>query len=254
MPAPTQRDAPEAPLRVGIADDELLARKRITRLLSALPAVEVVLECSTGAEVLEALESEPLDALFLDIHMPGLLGTEVAAILGDDGPRVVFLTAHPDHAVEAFDTGAVDYVLKPAEAGRIRKAVQRIRERASAPSPAATPPIEGVPDGRLALPTANGAVLVDLSQLSHAVIDGASVVVHVAGARPHFTDLGLAELERRLPEAGFCRVHRQALVNLAHLVRLEDADTGGYLAHLRDGAVVAVSRAAARRLRKAWGL
>jgi two-component system LytT family response regulator len=239
---------------VGIADDELLARKRIARLLDALPGVDVVLECTSGAEVLEAVASEPLDALFLDVHMPGLLGTEVAGLLGDDGPRIVFLTAHPDHAVDAFEAGAVDYLLKPAEAGRVAKAVERVRERlalgASDPTPANTP----IDAGRFALPTPNGAVLIALDALSHAVIEGASVAVHVQGERPRYTDLGLAELERRLSGATFLRVHRQALVNLTHITRLEDADTGGYLAHLRDGSVVAVSRAAARRLRKAWGL
>ncbi|MCB9678758.1 MAG: response regulator transcription factor [Alphaproteobacteria bacterium] len=223
----------------------MLARKRIARLLSALPDVEIAAECESGEALLEAVADGDVDAVFLDIHMPGLDGTEVAALLGPSGPLVVFLTAHADHAVKAFETGAVDYLLKPTDAARVRTAVDRLRERLA--------PVDAGPTGRIALPTHNGAVLVDLDALSHAVIDGISVVVH-AGGRKHFTDLRLADLERRLPPGAFLRVHRQAIVGTAHVERLENVDTGGYLAHLKDGSVVSVSRSAARQIRRAWGL
>ncbi|MEZ4319625.1 MAG: LytTR family DNA-binding domain-containing protein [Myxococcota bacterium] len=252
-------------VRVAVADDEMLARKRIVRLLEALGTVEIAAECEDGAAVLRAVAEGDIDALFLDIHMPGLTGTEVADLLGPSGPLVVFLTAHADHAVRAFETGAVDYLLKPADAARVRRAVERVEARLTdRPSgssglterpgePSGLAPVESGPPGRLALPTHNGAVLVDLAAVSHAVIDGMSVVVH-AGGRKHFTDLRLADLERRLPASGFLRVHRQAIVSIAHLERLEDTDSGGYVAHLSDGSTVAVSRAAARQIRRDWAL
>lgn len=225
-----------------VADDEQLARHRVVRLLTALD-VRVLVECDDGTSALAAVDEHTPDALFLDVQMPGLTGPEVAGLLGPDGPLVVFLTAHAEHAVQAFAQGAVDYVLKPVAAERLAVAVKRLRDRLS-------PALRL--DGRLALPTADGAVLLELERISHAGIDGVSVVLHVDG-RKHFTDLRLADLERRLGP-GFLRIHRQVLVNLAFVERLELVDSGGYLAHLRGGAVVAVSRAAARELRKQWGL
>lgn len=229
-------------LRVVVADDEALARQRVVRLLEALGGVRIVAVCSDGQAALDAVAGGGVDALFLDVQMPGLLGTDVAGLLGAGGPAVVFLTAHAEHAVQAFAQGAVDYVLKPVDPERLALAVRRVRERLPAPTPL---------DGRIALPTAEGAVLLDRDRISHAVIDGESVAIHAE--RRHFTDLRLADLERRLGP-GFLRVHRQALVNLAWIERLELVDSGGYLAHLRGGAVVAVSRAAGRQLRRDWGL
>lgn len=240
-------------LSVVIADDESLARHRVVRLLQAIGGVHVAASCEDGASALAAIEPG-IDAVFLDVDMPGLTGPDVAGLLGPDGPFVVFLTAHPEHAVEAFAQGAVDYLLKPVDAERLRRTVERLRARIGARSPTedAGPPPPPGHGGRIALPTAAGAVLVELARISHVTIDGASVVVHT-DERRHHTDLRLADLERRIGP-GFLRVHRQALVNLARLERLERVDSGGYLAHLQGGAVVAVSRAAARALRREWGL
>lgn len=232
-------------LRVLIADDEQMARRRLARLLAALD-VEVVGECTDGTEVLERVEGGDVDVLLLDIHMPHLSGVDTLGLLGADGPLVVFTTAHAEHAVDAFEGGAVDYLLKPIEAGRLRKALDRCAERLS-PVPSDAPP------GRLVVPTSKGVELIPHEALSHAVIDGASVVLHTDRGR-FFVDWRLVELERRLPAERFERVHRQALVNLDRVERLEDLPTGGWVAHLQGGAEVAVSRQAARRLRRRWGL
>jgi two-component system LytT family response regulator len=234
-------------LRVIFADDELVARKRLRRLLSALPDVSIVAECTDGEEVLSALEAhDDVDVLLLDIHMPGLTGLETKALIADDGPYVIFATAHPEHALEAFDVGAVDYVLKPIEAGRLKKALDRARA-ADAPRERT----EGPP--RLALPTRDGARLLDPARISHAVFDGSLVTVHYAGEEL-LTELTLTDLETRLPAGDFERVHRRALLNLARVDRLVDQPTGGYVAVTEDGLQVEVSRQAARKLRKRLGL
>ncbi len=233
-------------LRVLIADDEQMARKRLTRLLGALPDVEVLGECVDGVEVLARVEAGDVDVLLLDIHMPRLSGVEALGLLGVDGPLVVFTTAHAEHAVDAFDGGAVDYLLKPIEAERLARALARCRERLGPTLP------EG-PPGRLAVPTARGVELLPHDALSHAVIEGASVVLHTDRGRL-FTDWRLADLERRLPAERFARVHRQAIVNLERVVRLEDLPSGGWVAHLAGGATVAVSRQVARALRRRWGV
>lgn len=231
-------------LRVLLADDELMARKRLTRLLSAMADVTLLGECTDGQQVLDRVEEGDVDVLLLDIHMPGLSGVDTLGLLGPDGPIVIFTTAHAEYAVQAFEGGAVDYVLKPVEAERLRKALERARERLRPP--------EGLP-GRLPLPTARGVELLDVAGISHVVIEGQSTVVHTDKG-PFYTDLRLSALERRLPADGFERVHRRALVNLARVARLEDQSTGGYLAHMVDGSIVAVSRQVARRLRKRWGV
>ncbi|MEQ1505551.1 MAG: response regulator [Myxococcota bacterium] len=246
------------PLRVLIADDESMARKRLTRLLAAVPDVVVVGEATTGVEVLAALRAgAEVDLILLDIHMPDLTGVETLALLGPTDPLVVFTTAHADHAVQAFDGGAADYLLKPIEPGRLVKALDRARERLVARMPAARPdvgPVGGSTPGpsRIPVPTRKGLVLVDPADISHAVIDGESVVLVTRKGR-FYTEFRLADLERRLP-ASFLRVHRQAVVNLDRIERLEDADSGGYLAVLDDGSAVPVSRQVARQLRRDWDL
>lgn len=243
-------------LRVLIADDEMIARRRLGRLLGAMPDVEIAGECQSGEEVLARLEEQDVDVLLLDIQMPGLTGLETKALMADDGPYVVFTTAHPEHALEAFDVGAVDYVLKPIEAGRLGKALDRARGFLTAKASAEAAHAGSSPSdlGRLALSTSKGVRLIDPSAISHAVFDGSLVTV-CCGGEEILTELSLQELAGKLPDDGrFDRVHRRALLNLHHVDRLEPLPTGGYVAVTTGGARVDVSRQAARRLRKRLGL
>src|SRR3954468_13699688 len=115
------------PLRVLVCDDELMARKRVLRLLSELPGIEAPFEGESGEQVLAKLREEDVDVAILDINMPGLSGLETVMQMPEDRPYVIFLTAHPEHAVQAFDVGAVDYVLKPVDDARLAKALTRAR-------------------------------------------------------------------------------------------------------------------------------
>lgn len=237
-------------MRVLVVDDERMARTRLVRLLSALPDVEVVGECADGTELVA--RAGEADVVLLDVHMPHLTGVEALGLLGDDGPVVVFTTAHPDFALAAFDGGAVDYLLKPVEPARLRRALDRARARLNAPVVDPLSPPQALPSRRIPLPTAKGIHLLDPDEIRAAQLDGETVVVDTTRGRL-FTSLSLAELEPRLPAERFLRVHRRALVNLARVDRLEDVDSGGYLAVLDDGQRVAVSRQTARRLRALWG-
>lgn len=235
-------------LSVLIVDDEQLARRRLTRLLADLPGVEVAGECEGGQEALARLKAEDadVDVVLLDIKMPGLSGLEVAGLLGDDGPYVIFTTAHGDHAIEAFDLGAVDYLLKPIEAVRLHRALERARLRLGPQAPASG-------FHRLPVTTREGILLIDPADLSHATFDGALVTLHLPG-RALLTDQSLQDLEDRLPAGAFERVHRRALVNLGKIDRLEPLETGGYTARMPGGDAVPISRQAARRLRRRLGL
>lgn len=242
------------PLRVLIADDELVARKRLQRLLSAMPDVEVVGEAANGEAVLDAVRAGGVEVVLLDIHMPGLSGLDALALLPERSPRVILCTAHAEHAVDAFEHGAVDYVLKPVEAARLAKALERARGRREPETPrtAGVPPLaKGL--ARLPIPTRQGIVLVDPETISHASLEDELVTVFTTQG-DFLTDFTLQELADKLPSESFHRVHRRALLNLAHVTRLEPLETGGFLARTARGHAVEVSRQSARELRKRLGL
>ena len=233
-------------LRIAIADDEAVARQRLVRLLGGLAQVEVVLVCDGGHALLAALDGALADVLLLDIQMPGMTGLEAQAQLGPDAPYVIYVTAHPEHAIDAFDAGAIDYVLKPVDEARLGRAVERARgllERAALP-------LAGLDRAaRVAIEVRGGIALLAPERISHCSYDGQLVTLHVDD-REVVSDRSLAELEPLLALHGFERVHRRYLLNLHRVVRLEDHASGGYTAHCDHGATVPVSRQVARQLRR----
>lgn len=239
-------------LRVLVCDDELIARRRAARLLAEQPGVEVVAECASGGEVLARLAAEDVDLVVLDIHMPGMTGLETALQMPEDRPYLIFLTAHPEHAVAAFDVGATDYLVKPVDEVRLKKALDRARRQLDAP-PGRGPHDATAPLARLAIATRTGVVLVGPDEVTHAVFDGQLVTVHTRD-RAILSDATLQELEQRLSAPHFERVHRRAIVNLLHVERLEPVLSGGYVARIAGGKSVDVSRQAARRLRRRLGI
>ena len=231
-------------MRVAIVDDEAMARARLERLLAALDDIQVVASCADADALLEVLRRESLDGLWLDIRMPGLDGLELAALLRDRRLPVVFVTAHNNHAVDAFAVGAVDYLLKPVDPGRVREAAQRMRR------------VGQVKVSRLAIDTAAGVVFVQPEHITHASFDGQLLTLHLvesASLRRIDTTWSLNALLARLPAALLERVHRRHLLNLDHVERLERTPSGGYLARVRGGGEVDVSRQAGRRLRRRFG-
>jgi two-component system LytT family response regulator len=239
-------------LRVVVCDDELIARRRAARLLSEQPGVEVVAECASGGEVLARLAAEDVDLVVLDIHMPGMTGLETALQMPEDRPYLIFLTAHPEHAVAAFDVGATDYLVKPVDEVRLKKALDRARRQLDAPL-GRDAHDAAAPLARLAIATRTGVVLLGPDEVTHAVFDGQLVTVHTRD-RAILADATLQELDQRLSAPHFERVHRRAIVNLLHVERLEPVLSGGYVARIAGGKSVDVSRQAARRLRRRLGI
>ena len=239
-------------LRVLVCDDELIARRRASRLLSEQADVEIVAECASGDEVLARLAAEDIDLVVLDINMPGMSGIETVMKMPEERPYLIFLTAHPEHAVQAFDLGATDYLLKPVDEARLRKALDRARRQLDAP-PRQGGDDSGAPLARLAITTKAGVVLLGPDEVTHAVFDGQLVTVHTRD-RAILSDATLQELEQRLSASHFERVHRRAIVNLLHVERLEPVMSGGYVARVAGGKSVDVSRQAARKLRRRLGI
>jgi two-component system LytT family response regulator len=238
-------------LRVLVADDEALARTRLLRLLALLPEVEICGECRDGAEVLERVRAGDVDVILLDIQMPGLSGLEAITLLPERGPYVIFCTAHAEHALAAFDVGAVDYLLKPVEVGRLGKALERARSREAVRR--FHEHAGQLRQQRLAVPTRQGIVLIDPRDISHAVLEGELVTIFTSRG-DHLSDFSLQQLQDKLPSGALDRVHRKALLNLEQVVRLEPCPTGGLVARTTRGHAVEISRQAARALRKRLGL
>jgi len=237
-------------LRVAIADDELLARKRLVRLLESMSGVLVVGVHEDAASLLAQIAVDVVDAIVIDVQRPGQGGLEASALVPEGGPVIIFATAHPEHAARAFDVGAVDYVLKPIDGPRLARAIDRAREQLGHRRPVA--PTEVLT--RIAVTTRTGVVLLAPEEISHAEFDGALVTIHRREGEPLLSEYSLQDLAQRLPEPRFDRVSRRALVNLAEIALLQPQDTGGYVAVMKTGAHVAVSRQSARRLRRWLGL
>jgi len=242
------------PLRVMIVDDEATARRRMHRLLSEIGGIEIAGERDSAEALLATLEDDDIDVVLLDVQMTGMTGLDAHARIPEDGPYVIFATAHPEHAVKAFELGAVDYVLKPVDEARLRVALERAKKHyARRPAPEARG-AGALP--RLAIETQKGIVLLAPEDVSHAVLDGALVSVHASeggSTRAYVTDMQLVDLEKRLGDL-VERVHRKAVVNFAFVARLEPQPTGGYLAHMKNGDRVEISRQSARRIRRRLGI
>lgn len=200
-------------LRVLIVDDEPLARLRLRQLVADCgdPPAEVAGEAGDAAQALAWLKSRSCDLLLLDINMPGADGTQLAAELKrraalHDAPAVVFVTAHPQHALKAFELDAVDYLTKPVRRERLQDALRRVTQRAErrrTPEPAGDEPSIVVGDrGRIER--------VPVSQVLYLKAELKYVTLRTA-AHTYVLDEPLAELEQRLGER-FLRVHRNAIV------------------------------------------
>ena len=250
-------------MKVLIADDEALARARLKRLLSAMDGVEVAGEATDGDEVLARVRQGGLDLVLLDIQMPKLTGTEAMALWPADGPLVVFCTAHAQHAVEAFETGAVDYLLKPIAADRLAQACARLRERLQGQG--AAPDLEALVQ-RLAGRLQGGAEApARLRWLSASVGDTIKMFaidevlffqsdekytrVVTASDEAHVRK-PLREIADGLDPELFWQVHRGAIVRASAIARAQRDELGRITLHLRQhGERLAVSQAYAWRFK-----
>jgi DNA-binding LytR/AlgR family response regulator len=233
-----------AGLTVLLIDDERPALDELSYLLSQDPRVGEVLTSDSATEALRILHELDVDAVFLDIQMPGLTGLELAQVLSRfrTPPPIVFVTAHEAHAVEAFDLRAVDYVLKPVRAERLAEAVRRVVEGSE--TGAATRQ-----DEQVAVELGGVTRFVNRSDITHVEAQGDYARLHTRTAS-HLLRTPLSTLEEEWGPAGFVRIHRSLLVSLAHVteVRMESGRctvvVGG-----ADGPELVVSRRHTRELR-----
>ena len=213
--------APSSALRVLVVDDEELARLRLRGLVDEcpVPRANVVGEAANVSQALVWLATQQCDVLLLDVQMPGRDGTQLAAELRgqDRSPAVVFVTAHAEHAVKAFDLDAVDYVTKPVRRERLQAALQRAAQRLALPAPETSPEMEEEPV--LVVSDRGRVVRVPMSEVLYLKAELKYVTLRTP-QRTYVLDDSLAELEERLGPR-FLRVHRNALVSRRAVRALE---------------------------------
>ena len=217
-----------------IADDEPAARRGVAQLLAAFPDFVVAGECRNGAEVLAALDTSTPDVVFLDIQMPGIDGFEVIKRRTTERmPAVVFLTAFDQFAIRAFETEALDYLVKPVSEARFAMTMKRLVQRLQSRSKA--------PQETIVVTTARGAAVLHLNEIDWIEAAGNYSQLWV-GTRSYFLRESLQLLEERAQQHGFLRAHRSALVRLDGVRELRRTRTGGLVALLQSGVRVPISR------------
>lgn len=235
-----QTDRTAGPISALIVDDEPLARRNLTLLLRGDPEFASIEECGSGAEAVAAIGRRMPDLLFLDVQMPECDGFDVLELLGTDLPRaIIFVTAHDEYALRAFEAGALDYLLKPFDDARFSRALTRAKEKLAHFGLGQQGP------RRLVVKTPGQLLFIDTSDIDWVEAASYYSCLHV-GKQTHAIRRTMAELERDLGE-NFLRIHRSTIVNLQRVGGLELQPSGEYAVVLRSGVQLRLSR----RYRKA---
>ena len=218
-----------------IADDEPAARRGVRQLLANFPEFAVAGECRNGAEVLTALDTSSADVVFLDIQMPGIDGFEVIRRRTVERmPAVVFLTAFDQFAIKAFETEALDYLVKPVSEARFASTIKRLLKRLQS---TARPSREET----IVVTTSRGAIVLHVNEIDWIEAAGNYSQLWV-GTRSYFLRESLHLLEKRIQKNGFIRDHRRALVRLEGVRELTRTRSGSSVAVLESGMRVPISR------------
>jgi two-component system, LytTR family, response regulator len=247
-----------------IVDDEVLAVKRLTRLLEATGRVDVGGSATDPEAALAFLHEHAVDVLFLDIQMPGMTGFELLDRI-DRPPLVVFTTAYDAYALSAFETNAIDYLLKPIEADRLDRALDKIARlmenpraaRADVRALARQLAAELAPKRleRIASRVGEKTTLLDVARITH-FFSKDKLTFAAANGREHAIDPTLAELDETLDARRFVRIHRATIVNIAFVQELFPSVDGGVVVRLKDEkrTELSVARDRVRQLKERLGI
>lgn len=233
----TSLKKPTTPIRALVVDDEPLARCNLTVLLRRDPDIGSITECGSGMEGLQAIRESKPDLVFLDVQMPECGGFDVLELLGGElPPAIIFVTAHEEYALRAFESGALDYLLKPFEDARFVRALERAKDKIAHYLP------EQPQRPRRVVVKEQGQVLfLEVVDIDWVEAAGYYACLHV-GSATHVIRRTLSELEGDLGEERFVRIHRSVIVNLDRIRGLELHDSGEYEVVLKSGVRLRLSR------------
>lgn len=245
-------------VRALIVDDEPLARRGVLLRLRKFKDVQIVGECKDGASAVEKILELSPDVVFLDVQMPGMDGFEVLRALPRGSlPGVIFLTAHEQHALRAFEVHALDYLLKPVDDARFAAAIERARKLLDLPSQALKAQrvlqmLDQMSDrypSRFTVQTGTRIQIVLVEDIEWIGAAGDYVELHVGG-RSHLLRETMASLERRLDSETFIRIHRSRIVQAANIVELQSIENREFIVKVSDGSEHRSSRTYADRLER----
>lgn len=239
-------------IRAVIVDDESPARDIVREFLGSEEDVDVVAECVNGFEAVKAVSQHDPDVLFLDIQMPKLDGFEVLALL-DRSPVVVFVTAHDDYALRAFEVRALDYLLKPFSQARFHEVMDRVRRQLEKPrEPAAmlASTLRPKPLQRIVVKDEEGSIqVIPLTRVDYVEAADDAIVI-VSGEKRLRKQQLIGDLAAEVDPDRFVRIHRSYLLNIERLEKIEPYAKDSRVAILRDGRRLPVSRSGYARLRE----
>ena len=248
-----------APIRTLIVDDEPLARTHLRSLLAPDEDIEILGECGSGSEAVEAIRRDEPDLVLLDIQIPELDGFEVIRQIGPESmPFVLFVTAYDEHALRAFEAQALDYLMKPVNRERFRGAVQRAKElirgvRGAEMAEPLTRLLEtlqprAAPLDRLALRLDGRILFLRIEQIDWIEAADDYVRLHVGKQTLEHRDT-LTRLEQRLPADRFLRIHRSTIVNVDRIREMQPWFQGDYVLIMQDGTRLTTGRSYRDRLK-----
>jgi two-component system LytT family response regulator len=255
------------PIRTLIVDDERHARQKVRALLAAVSDVEIIGECADGDDAVEMILEQKPDLVFLDVQMPGRDGFDVLRAIGDAARNVIFVTAHDQYAVKAFEVQALDYLLKPFDRPRIELALERVRARmrdgddlqaqlralveqvrgASAPDRPAGETLD-----RIMIKSSGRITFLRVGEIDWIEAADNYVRLH-AGRETHLIRETMNHLETKLDRKRFVRVHRSAIVNIDSIQEIRSLFHGDHNILLRTGADIPLGRSYRDRLEAIFG-
>ena len=252
-----------AKIRTLIVDDEPLARERIRQLLHKEPDIDILGECADGRDAVAAIGKHKPDLVFLDVQMPECDGFDVLEMLGGElPPAVVFVTAYDQYALKAFEAGALDYLLKPFDSGRFKKALERARERIQRePADDLSRRVSELladlktgpkPQNRLAIKSGGKVLFLKIDEIDWVEAADNYVNLHV-GNESHLHRETMAALATKFPADKFMRISRSTMVNIERIKELQPMFHGEYTVILRNGARLTLSRGYREKLNQLLG-
>jgi len=240
-------DKRPAPIGALVVDDEAWARRNLTILLRRDPDIGAIVECESGLEAIEEIRKSKPDLVFLDVQMPGCGGFDVLELLGSDLPTIIFVTAYDQYALRAFEAGALDYLLKPFDDARFRRALDRAKDKLAHYAPSQLSRVE-----RIVVKNRGEVLFLNVADIDWIEAVGYYACLHV-GSDTHLLRRTLLELGREL-DAKFMRIHRSIIVNIDRIHGMELQNGGDYEVVLKSKARLRLSRRFRKRLQDRMGM
>jgi len=248
------------PWKTLIIDDEVLARKRLVRLLKTYEEIEIIGEAVNGQDGLEKIEELKPELIFLDIEMPVFNGFEMLSQLKHH-PKVVFTTAFDQYAIKAFEADSIDYLLKPVETARIVKTIEKLKRSQHQPPPYL--PLQELIEQMqikkdirtLTVKIGDKILLIKLDRIIYIEAEEKYVILYTDDGKKHLTDFTITSLEKKLPEAFVC-VRRGTIINSDHIKEIRKGFNGAFIFVMNnpENTRIASSRSNGETLRERFGL